>query len=94
MAKFLQRITMVDLTGRQAPTRIYKAKRKKRKVSRWLKPLERRDRRLGEAMKAFGGEIVKRHKRSGRKRRNGWLRDGNVNVFKAHRKAVKKLRKW
>lgn len=93
MAKFVRRVTMVDLGGERAPTTIYKAKRKRRKVARWLKPLERHDRRVGQAVQAFGSELVKRHKRSGSKRRNGWLRDGNVNVFKAHRKAVKKLRK-
>ena len=78
MAKFVNRITVVDLNGEAAPERIYKSKKKKRKVSGWLKPFERHDRRVADAMSAFGGEMSRRHRKSNRKRRNGWLRPSRV----------------
>jgi hypothetical protein len=90
MAKFISRITAVSLDGSDRDT-IYRDKKKNRKVSRWLRPLERRTRRANRALQVFGEEIASRHNRSNRKRRNGWLREGNLNLMKASRKAGKKL---
>ncbi|NUQ76332.1 MAG: hypothetical protein HUU21_22570 [Polyangiaceae bacterium] len=93
MSKFVERITDVELgaKGRGDASTIYKAKKKKRKVSGWLKPMEKRDRRIAEATVAFGNELLSRHERSNKKRRNGWLRDAPLNVLRAQRKAIKKL---
>ncbi len=92
MASFIRKITVVSMDGGAAET-IYKKKRKKRKISRWLKPMERRDRRAARALKAFGDEWLSRHSRSNRKRKNGWMRDGSRNLMRANRKAYKKLTK-
>lgn len=90
MAKFVKRITVVSIEGGAFET-VYKKKRKKRKISRWLKPMERRDRRMARAMKAFSDEWLERHNRSNRKRKDGWMRDGRRNFMRANRKAYKKL---
>jgi hypothetical protein len=88
MAKFLTRITAVSADGRET---IYKKEKKNRKVARWLRPMERRQRRSANAAATFSTELLRLHKRSNRKRRNGWLRDGSINMLKATRKASKKL---
>jgi aspartyl/asparaginyl beta-hydroxylase (cupin superfamily) len=95
MAKLVARITVVTLEpGRQESKVIYKSKKKKAKLSRWLKPMERWQRRSLEAQQAYNGELLARHKKSNRKRRNGFLRDGMLNMSYAQRKAMKKLRKF
>ena len=95
MAKLVARITVVTLEpGHQESKVIYKSKKKKAKLSRWLKPVERWQRRSLEAQQAYTGELLSRHKKSNRKRRNGFLRDGMLNMSHAQRKAMKKLRKF
>ena len=94
MARFVRRITLVTLDGphQGESTTLYKKKRKKKKVSRYLRPLERAQRRLLKASDAFASESLGRHNRSNRKRRDGFLRDLGINQIKASRKAFKKLR--
>lgn len=95
MSKLIARITVVSVDpGRQESTVIYKAKKKKRKLSRWLRPIERLQRRGLEAQKAFSEELLARHNRSNQKRRDGYLRDGVLNLSRAQRKAMKRLRKF
>jgi hypothetical protein len=91
MAKFVQRVTAVSLDGKDTETVYKKKKKKKKKTSLWLRPLERSQRRSAKAMKVFGETLFDRHKRSKRKRRNGWLRDGGLNTMRASRKAARKL---
>lgn len=95
MAKFIERITVVSLeAGQQTSRTIYKSKKAKRKLSRWVKPIEKSQRRVLEAQQVFSQELLGRHKRSNRKRRNGFLRDGGMNLMRAQRKAMKRLRKF
>jgi hypothetical protein len=94
MARFIARITVVTPGAGSPGTRvIYEPKKKKRKLSRWAKPLERMQRRLLEAQQVFTDELLARNQRSNRKRRNGFLRDGSLNTLRAHRKAFKRLKK-
>ena len=68
MAKLVARITVVTLEpGHQESKVIYKSKKKKAKLSRWLKPVERWQRRSLEAQQAYSGELLSRHKKSNRK---------------------------
>ena len=92
MARFLQRVTAISRDGSDKET-LYKKKKKKKKkkTSLWLRPMERRQRRTAKALKTFGDTLLTRHNRSKRKRRNGWLRDGNLNTMRASRKAARKL---
>lgn len=94
MSKFVERITAVGLGNWGQSTTIYKSKKKKRKVSGWLKPIEKRQRHMIEAAATFGNVLLARHNRSNRKRRNGWLRDAPLNLMRAQRKAFKKLFKF
>ena len=95
MAGFIKRITVLNgESDGSAVTFKSKKKKKKRRLSKWLKPYERRQRRMVEAMNAFGKESLLRHNKSNRKRRNGFLRDGGLNILRANRKALKKLFKF
>lgn len=95
MAKFISRITVVSVDpGHKESKVIYKDKKKKRKLSRWLVPAERWQRRSLEAQQTYVNELLTRHNSSNRKRRNGFLRDGLLNVTRAQRKAMKRLRKF
>jgi hypothetical protein len=95
MAKFIERITLITVdSGRQESKVLYKSETKKRKVSRWVRPIERLQRRVLEAQEAFSETLLDRHNRSNRKRKNGFLRDGGVNLMRAQRKALKRLRKF
>jgi hypothetical protein len=95
MAAFVQRVTLVNLDVPGDTETVQKSKRKKkRKVSGFLKPMAKRDRRMARASKAFSDEWLSRMDRSNRKRRNGWLRDAPVNLMRANRKATKRLFKF
>lgn len=94
MGKFIARITVVNLeAGQSSAKTIYKSKKSKSKLSRWVRPLERAQRRVLEAQQTFSEELLARHRRSNRKRRDGYLRDGGLNLMRAQRKALKRLRK-
>jgi hypothetical protein len=73
---------------------VYSLKKKRKKQSKGLRFLEKLVRRRAQASQAFSNEYAERHRRSNRKKRDGWLRDLGVNVFKANDKAAKKLRRW
>ena len=87
---FIKRITVVSESGNQV---IFNDKKKKRKSTRMMRPLEKLTRRVLEASNEFTDQALDRHNRSSRKRKNGWVRDMMSNTMKANRKAVKKLTK-
>jgi len=90
MAKLVGRITVVNPDG--GTSTLYRKKRKNR-VSRGLRPMERVVRHQLEAGDAFASDLLRRHRRSRRKRRNGWIRDAATNVMKAQQKGWKRLRR-
>jgi hypothetical protein len=89
----VKRVTVIERNADGTSTSVvYKAKgKKKRKVSRGLKGVEKLERRFLEAGNTFTSELLSRHNRSTRKRRDGFLRDGHANLVKSQLKAVKKL---
>ena len=89
MGKFVKSITRVGEDG--SVETLYGATKKKRRVTTWLRPIERQQRRSSDAIATFGNELLARHNKSNDKRRNGWLKDGPENLMKAQRKATKKL---
>jgi hypothetical protein len=96
MPRFIARITVVTpgAAGSSASQVLYKPKKKKkRKLSRWARPFERLQRRLLEAQQVYSDEMLDRNRRSNRKRKDGFLRDGSINMLKAQRKALKRLKK-
>ena len=77
--------------GGVTTTVIHKDKRKRRVSKRW-RPLEKSLRRMSLAQSTAADEYLRRHKRSGAKKKNGAVRDMGKNVWRAQRKGVKKLK--
>jgi hypothetical protein len=69
-----------------------KAEKKEKKQSRGLRVFGKWNRRWAEAMGTMAATYLTAHARSNQKKRDGWLRDYGDNVFKANRKALKRLR--
>lgn len=92
---FIKRITEVALDkGPHASiTPLYRARRK-RKVSGFLKPLDKAQRRVVEAVQVFGSELGARRERSANKKDNGALLETGTNIRKAGKKALRKIKKW
>jgi hypothetical protein len=89
----VRRITVFnrDGSGSLRPVVVYKRRRGKKKQTAGLKPLERLTRTVADANDAFASTYAKRHRRSNRKRKDGWLRDAVVNLGKAGDKGRKEL---
>ncbi len=89
----VRRITIFDrdATGSLRPVVIYNRRSKKKKQTKGLKPIERIVRSLADANDAVASTYVSRHRRSNRKRKDGWLRDALVNLSKAGDKGRKEL---
>ena len=89
----IRRVTVLE-PGASGDTRlvvVFERRRKKKRQSRIAKPVERLVRAAAQATDRFAGKYVRRHKKSNTKRRDGWLRDGLVNVARAGEKARKRL---
>jgi hypothetical protein len=91
----VRRITMLErdgTTGEMLPVVLFEQKTKKRKVSRAMKPFEQAVRRMVDAQASLGDKYLSRHNRSNRKKRDGWIRDLNLNVVRASEKGLKRLK--
>lgn len=96
MNPLVRRISVIH-SGAEGPSveDLYvKALKRRRKGSRLLRPVEKVQRRLLKTQKAFADEALAQHDKSARKRKDGWLWDAPVIVFKANRKALKELTNW
>ena len=72
---------------------VYRVKsKKKKKGTTGLRLIEKLFRRNARASATLTTDYLDRHKRSSRKRRDGWLRDLPLNLFRARRKATKRLK--
>jgi hypothetical protein len=93
LSRKIQRITVFDrdVTGSLRPVVLFDRRPKKKKQTKGLRPVERLVRTVVDANDAFGSTYARRHRRSNRKRRDGWLRDMVVNYSKAGNKARKEL---
>jgi hypothetical protein len=91
LSKKVRRITVLS-AGESGAVTLYKSKNKDQKISRGLKPLEKAVRRLGKASNIASKVYLKRHKKSSGKKKDGWLRDFNYNVYKAARKHAKAVK--
>src|SRR6185437_9643507 len=89
----IRRITVFDrdVTGSLRPVVLFDRRRKKKKQTKGLKPIERLVRSVVDANDAFGSTYAQRHRRSNRKRRDGWLKDMAANISKAGNKGRKEL---
>ena len=92
MGSIVKRITIIETDGngnRTAET-FYK-KKDSRRVSGWAKPIVKAQRRSLKASQVFVNELLARNEQSGKKKKDGWLKDAGENSFKAARKAYRKL---
>lgn len=89
----IRRITLIERTGSGTTATVIAGKRKKRKKrSRGTKGIERGVRQIADAANIFTSNYNDRHKRSNRKKRDGWMKDYTVNFFRADRKGLKKIK--
>ncbi len=95
IAKDISRITFLEAApgGGYRTKAVYRKKRKRRKGSKGVRDWEKLVRRVAEANQTFGDEYLRRHNRSNRKKKDGWLRRLDRSISGAHRKANKKLRR-
>lgn len=94
LSKSVRQITVLqrDQAGVVAPVVVFKRSRGKKKGTKLVRPIERIARSLAEASDAATGTYLSRHKKSNRKRRDGWVRDVPTNLAKAGRNAFKEVR--
>lgn len=94
LGRGVARITILrsDQTGQSVPTVIFKKNRGRKKGSAGLRTLEKMTRHVVSAGNTSSDRYLERHKRSNRKRKNGWLRDLGTNMSRAQSKGMKKLR--
>lgn len=86
----VRKITAVKHAESAVPqvSTIYRKKSKRRKlVSRVLKPYEEQIRRIAEAYRTLANDYLARHARSNSRRRDGWIYDQQENLYRAARKA-------
>lgn len=92
MDKSVRRVTVVQLDGEnKGAEAIYKKGGKKRKSSKALSPIEKVARRILKTHKVLATELLDRHEKESRKRKDGWLRKMPVIQMKSSRKALKTL---
>jgi Family of unknown function (DUF6312) len=92
--ELIKRVTVIQRSDSETEAvTVYREPRKRRKVSRLTSSLERAARRLIRAQIVFGQEVLRRHRRSNRRRRDGWLFDGPANLIEGSRKAYNEARK-
>jgi hypothetical protein len=97
MDKLVKRVTVIDRSGGDRQPRtvtVYKEPRKDRpRVSILTRPFERAARRWARAQIIFGQELLRRQSESNRRRREGWLLEGPVNILESGLKAYNETRK-
>lgn len=94
LGKSVRRVTVLDrdASGAVTPMVVFEGRKKKKKQSRAVRPLEKVVRRWTDAQSTLADNYLSRHKKSNRKKRDGWMRDLSVNVARAGRKGTKRLK--
>lgn len=90
----IRRITVLqrDASGDLKPVTVYQRGTSKKKGTRAFRYIERIARRVAEAQTKGADRYLSRHDRSNRKKKDGWVRDFNVNAMRASQKGVKALK--
>jgi len=94
LSKSVRRVTVLqqDGSGVMTPVTLFKRGRKKKKGSRLLRPGEDAVRMFAEVGDRATGTYLRRHKKSNRKRKDGWVRDAASNWIDAGRKGLKEIK--
>jgi hypothetical protein len=94
MGDLFRRVTVVQRRGDEPESvTVYKDPRSRRRVSVLTEPLERMARQLVRAQIIFGREVLRRHDRANRRRRDGWLIEAPTTLIESGRKAYNEARK-
>lgn len=80
-----------DDTAGQALTVVYRRKGKKKRSSRYMRPMDKLVRRFARGEKTFFRKYLDRHYRSNKKRKDGWVRDIISNTARAITPAVRRI---
>lgn len=93
VSKSVRRITVLqpDPSGTVSPVVIYERRPSRKKGTRAFRLLERTTRRFADAQARGATSYLARHRKSNESRKDGWIRDFNVNVVHALRKSSKGL---
>jgi hypothetical protein len=93
LSRSVRRITILerDANGDVTPSVVFKRDRGRKKSSAAIRPFERVVRAYADSGEALTRTYLRRHKKSNRKRRDGWLRDYLLNATKAGRKGINEL---
>jgi hypothetical protein len=91
MARLYRRVTLIEQDGTRTKLFSKKVTRKKKRVSKGLRPVERAQKRWLDASNVFTSELLRRHRRSRLKKKNRWLTDAPINFLKAQRKGLDRL---
>lgn len=81
----------VDTNGNVTRDTLYE-QRKRRRGSKRLRPFEKAVRRITTAQGTMADNYLMRHNRSNRKKKNGWIKDLDKNVYRSSRKGLRKLK--
>jgi hypothetical protein len=89
----VRRITILsrDESGAVVPVVVFNRSRNKKKGMRGLRSAERLTRNLAEASSVATSRYLSGHRKSNRKRRDGWIRDLNLNLVQSGRKGWTKV---
>jgi hypothetical protein len=97
LPKSVKRITILKARpesdgGSEVQAVVKKKRKRKRKSKGLMRIMERVARRNAEANSEAADSYLSRHRRSNRKRRDGWVRDLGYNWMRARRKGDKKFK--
>jgi len=94
LSQSVRRVTVLGRgeKGQTVPTVVFDQGARKKKTSKFFRPLERAVYRMADAQAALGNSYVARHARSNRKKKDGWIRDLNLNLARATRRGTKRLK--
>lgn len=94
MSKSVRRITIFEhdkSTGGVKPVVLLQRRRQGKKGKVMFRPLERGVRMVADGADSAASAYRCRHKKSNRKRRDGWLRDLSLNISRSGRKGFKEF---
>ena len=89
LGKSVRRVSIVKSDGSGVIT-LHRGKKRRKKSSKGLGIFEKAVRRMSKTNLAGAKEYDKRHRKSNRKKRDGWLRDLPKNLNKSSLKAWKR----
>ena len=94
MGDLFQRVTVIRRDGNKSESvTVYKDPESRRRVSVITEPFERMARQLVRAQIVFGQEVLRRHERANRRRRDGWLIEAPTTLIELSRRAYNEARK-